>query len=186
MQRTGAALTSRAARSGRLLESEARGATPLPAFIMRAKCVKPYLSPLGFSLHCASHTACQDLHTDMHKPYHGHEWSALAEAWAGNTCNIVYGNLVLQTIKLTANPECMRCTLEETPAQVPEHQSLLMTTQKLREAERTVHLPEARGLGAGQGVALLVAGLHVQVAVPGPRQRQHLLALLCVDVPRHL
>lgn len=33
----GAFLTSRAARSGRLLESEARGATPLPSFIMRAK-----------------------------------------------------------------------------------------------------------------------------------------------------
>ncbi len=61
-----------------------------------------------------------------------------------------------------------------------------MSTQELEEAERAVHLPEARGLGAWQGVALLVAGLHVQVAVPGPRQRQHLLALLRVDVPRHL
>lgn len=48
--------TSRAARSALLLESEGRGASPLPLFSMRAKWVKPYLSPCGFSLHCAHHT----------------------------------------------------------------------------------------------------------------------------------
>jgi hypothetical protein len=45
-------ITSRAKRSGRRRESDASGAMPLPSFRWRAKCVKPYLSPFGFSLHC--------------------------------------------------------------------------------------------------------------------------------------
>ena len=56
----------------------------------------------------------------------------------------------------------------------------------IRVTQQEAHLPETGGVGARQGVALLVAGLHLQVAVPGARQRQHLLALLRRDVPRHL
>lgn len=55
-------------------------------------------------------------------------------------------------------------------------------------AERVAgqNLPQAGRLGVGKGVSLLVALDHVQVAVPGARQRQHLPALLVINVARHL
>jgi hypothetical protein len=48
------------------------------------------------------------------------------------------------------------------------------------------NLPQAGRLDVGKGVSLLVALDHVQVAVPGARQRQHLPALLIINVARHL
>lgn len=44
--------TSRARLSLRLRESEGRALTPCPLFDLRAKWVKPYLSPAGLGAHC--------------------------------------------------------------------------------------------------------------------------------------
>ena len=55
-----------------------------------------------------------------------------------------------------------------------------------QQAEMLAYRPHAHGLSSWEGVPLLVAFGHVQVAVPLAADRDHLLAILGCDVPRHL
>ena len=56
----------------------------------------------------------------------------------------------------------------------------------LRNPSEDAYRPHAHWLASWHRVSLLVALLHVQVAVPFARQHQLLRPILCKDVARHL
>ena len=148
MKRLGisSALASKAYRSDRRRESDESGAMPLPLFNERAKCVNPYLSPLGFSLHCTwQHTLSASHH--MYSCSQEHYFpEQCQEGCLRGTGQPSRAPLGARLAAMRAQVRCAHCTPAANPAFFGHHQS---ETNSEERGERTFQSSTVGASGSG-------------------------------------